>query len=130
MRVAAVQLNSGPDRARNLEAAGRHVAAAAADGARLVVSCLDQAARAELEAVTEGRPDIQILEEEPSPAVVAACDCFVSLHCADALGLGIAEAMWLGKPVIALNAATYWHALRECGITNKVQGFGRLLAEF
>ncbi|HZY86806.1 MAG TPA: carbon-nitrogen hydrolase family protein [Gemmataceae bacterium] len=37
MRVAAVQLNSGPERGRNLAAAGRLVAAAAADGARLVV---------------------------------------------------------------------------------------------
>ncbi len=37
---------------------------------------------------------------------------------------------WLGKPVVALNAATYWHALRQCGIEDKVRGFGRLLAEF
>ena len=37
MRVAAVQLSSTPDRDRNLEAADRHVRAAAADGARLVV---------------------------------------------------------------------------------------------
>ncbi len=37
---------------------------------------------------------------------------------------------WLGKPVVALNTATYWHALRQCGIEDKVQGFGRLLAEF
>ena len=36
----------------------------------------------------------------------------------------------LGKPVIALNTATYWHALRQCGIEDKVRGFGRLLAEF
>jgi maleate isomerase len=42
---------------------------------------------------------------------------------------GMAE-FWLGKPVVALNTATYWHALRECGIDDKVQGFGRLLAEF
>ena len=42
---------------------------------------------------------------------------------------GMAE-FWLGKPVIALNTATYWHALRQCGIGDKVQGFGRLLAEF
>jgi maleate isomerase len=41
-----------------------------------------------------------------------------------------AAEFWTGKPVIALNAATYWHALRETGITDKVQGFGRLLAEF
>ena len=37
---------------------------------------------------------------------------------------------WLGKPVIAVNTATYWHALRTCGINDKVQGFGRLLSEF
>lgn len=38
--------------------------------------------------------------------------------------------VWLGKPVIALNTATYWHALRQNGIADKVQGFGRLPAEF
>jgi maleate isomerase len=42
---------------------------------------------------------------------------------------GIAE-HWLGKPVIALNTASYWHALRANGIKDKVQGFGRLLLEF
>ncbi|GAB2679025.1 hypothetical protein Q4574_07240 [Aliiglaciecola sp. 3_MG-2023] len=36
----------------------------------------------------------------------------------------------LGKPVIAINTATYWHALRTFGITDKVTGFGRLLEEF
>lgn len=36
---------------------------------------------------------------------------------------------WLGKPVIAINTATYWHALRACGITDKVYGLGRLLEE-
>jgi maleate isomerase len=38
--------------------------------------------------------------------------------------------MWLGKPVIAINAATYWHALRANGITERVAGCGRLLKEF
>ncbi len=37
---------------------------------------------------------------------------------------------WLGKPVIAINTATYWHALRANGINDKVQGFGRLLSDF
>ena len=37
---------------------------------------------------------------------------------------------WLGKPVIAINTATYWHALRKCGINDKIEGFGRLLADF
>lgn len=41
---------------------------------------------------------------------------------------GIAE-FWLGKPVIAINTATYWWALRQNGITDRVQGFGSLLAQ-
>ncbi|WP_410872053.1 arylmalonate decarboxylase [Nocardia sp. A7] len=35
----------------------------------------------------------------------------------------------LGKPVIAINAATLWHALREHGLDDRVQGAGRLLRE-
>ncbi len=35
----------------------------------------------------------------------------------------------LGKPVIAINTATYWHALRTIGINDKLDGFGRLLKE-
>jgi maleate isomerase len=34
-----------------------------------------------------------------------------------------------GKPVIAINTATYWHALRACGIDDRIEGLGRLLAE-
>jgi maleate isomerase len=37
---------------------------------------------------------------------------------------------WLGKPVIAVNTATYWHALRSAGITDRVEGCGRLLSDF
>ena len=37
---------------------------------------------------------------------------------------------FLGKPIIAVNTATYWHALRSVGINDKVVGYGRLLAEF
>jgi maleate isomerase len=36
---------------------------------------------------------------------------------------------WLGKPVIAINAATLWHALRACGISDRFAGFGSLLRE-
>jgi len=39
---------------------------------------------------------------------------------------GIAET-WLAKPVIAINTAIYWHALRESGITDRIGGFGTLL---
>jgi maleate isomerase len=36
---------------------------------------------------------------------------------------------WLGKPVLAVNACTYWHALRTVGVDDKVDGFGSLLME-
>jgi len=37
---------------------------------------------------------------------------------------------WLGKPVLAINAVSYWDALRRCGIEDRVYGFGRILEEF
>jgi maleate isomerase len=36
---------------------------------------------------------------------------------------------WLGKPVLAINAATLWHALRTNGIPDQMRGFGSLLRE-
>ena len=36
---------------------------------------------------------------------------------------------WLDKPVIAINTATYWHALRTNGIADRIYGFGSLLVE-
>jgi maleate isomerase len=36
---------------------------------------------------------------------------------------------WLDKPVIAINTATYWYALRQFGIKDKIPGWGSLLAE-
>lgn len=35
----------------------------------------------------------------------------------------------LGKPVLAINTAIYWHALRAMGIADPVPGWGSLLAE-
>jgi maleate isomerase len=35
--------------------------------------------------------------------------------------------VWLQKPVLAINTAIYWHALRHSGIEDKVDGFGSLL---
>lgn len=42
---------------------------------------------------------------------------------------GAAET-WLGKPVIAINTATYWHALRANGIKDRIYGFGKLLEDW
>jgi maleate isomerase len=36
---------------------------------------------------------------------------------------------WLGKPVLAVNTCTYWHALRSLGIEDRIGGFGSLLIE-
>ncbi len=47
-----------------------------------------------------------------------------------AIRLAAAAEWWLGKPVIAINTATYWHALRANGINDRVDGFGRLMSEF
>jgi maleate isomerase len=42
---------------------------------------------------------------------------------------GLAE-FWLGKPVVAINTATYWWALRQNGIADQCPGFGSLLSRF
>jgi len=36
---------------------------------------------------------------------------------------------WLGKPVLAVNTCTYWHALRSSGVEDRIEGFGSLLME-
>ncbi|MEQ9124456.1 MAG: arylmalonate decarboxylase, partial [Alphaproteobacteria bacterium] len=37
---------------------------------------------------------------------------------------------WLDKPVLAINTATDWHALRMNGIEDRVRGFGSLLEDY
>jgi len=37
---------------------------------------------------------------------------------------------WFGKPVLAINAVSYWDALRRCGIEDRIYGCGRILEEF
>ena len=43
--------------------------------------------------------------------------------------LAASAEFWLDKPVIAINTATYWYALRDYGIKDKIYGWGSLLAE-
>ena len=66
-------------------------------------------------------------------AQVAASDCDVILQVGTALPvvalLAELEAAH-GKPIIACNAAVYWHALRTIGIPDPVPGFGQLLEQY
>jgi glycosyltransferase involved in cell wall biosynthesis len=52
-----------------------------------------------------GREDIHVIDRSLSSAelsgLMAACDCYASLHRAEGFGLTMAEAMAIGKPVIA-----------------------------
>lgn len=79
------------------------------EGPRLFVKSINgdrrRDALARLHEAAAGRSDIRIhdgyLEPGKKDALVAACDCYVSLHRSEGLGLTMAEAMSFGKPVIA-----------------------------
>ncbi|MGH2871553.1 MAG: glycosyltransferase family 4 protein, partial [Solirubrobacteraceae bacterium] len=79
------------------------------DGARLIVKCInserDLAYHERVLAGVGERHDIKLIDGYMSPtdnrSLSVACDCYVSLHRAEGFGLGMAEAMWNGKPVIA-----------------------------
>lgn len=45
----------------------------------------------------------EVLTRERSYGLIEACDCYVSLHRSEGLGLTMAEAMLMSKPVIATN---------------------------
>ena len=58
-----------------------------------------------LRAAVGNRRDVRIVDtyysDEEKNALLGACDCYVSLHRSEGLGLTMAEAMALGKPVVA-----------------------------
>ncbi len=63
---------------------------------------------------------------EVSEGVDAVIQCGTNLAYAKVAAM--AE-FWLEKPVIAINTATYWHALRSMGIPDRIEGFGTLLSK-
>jgi hypothetical protein len=81
----------------------------AGEGASLVIKCMNDESDPEnhdrLRLAARSHPDIHIIDEyvsvERKDAMLASCDCYVSLHRAEGFGLPLAEAMYHGKPVIA-----------------------------
>ena len=37
---------------------------------------------------------------------------------------------WLNKPVIAINTATYWYAMRDNNMDDVIDGFGSLMTDY
>ena len=61
------------------------------------------------------------------PSIEALVQVGTNLACARVAAAG---EFWLDKPVIAINTATYWWALRSNGIMDQKDGFGSLLRDF
>lgn len=78
-------------------------------GACLVIRSIngdrDPQGRRRIESAAAGRQDVRVIDRYVSPgtknAMLAYCDCYVSLHRAEGFGHSLAEAMLLAKPVIA-----------------------------
>lgn len=65
--------------------------------------------------------------ELDDPSIEALVQVGTNLACARVAAM--AE-FWLDKPVIAINTATYWWALRSNGIMDQMDGFGSLMRDF
>lgn len=68
-----------------------------------------------------------VLRDLDGPEVEAIVQVGTNLSMLD---LCAAAERVLGKPVISINAATWWHGLRAIGVEDRVWGKGRLLEEF
>jgi glycosyltransferase involved in cell wall biosynthesis len=79
------------------------------DGARLLLKTSGGADRPDqlerIRLAAGGRDDVEIVDEFVSEAerdaLIAGCDCYVSLHRAEGFGLTLAEAMAAARPVVA-----------------------------
>lgn len=79
------------------------------EGPRLIVKSINGDFKPERLAAVEkaaaGHPDVHVVDRFLSGTekngLMASCDCYVSLHRAEGFGLTMAEAMVVGKPVIA-----------------------------
>ena len=63
------------------------------------------------------------IDTATAEAIFISCTNFAGVE-----EIGVIESE-RGKPMITSNLATFWHCLRLAGINDKIEGFGRLLAE-
>jgi glycosyltransferase involved in cell wall biosynthesis len=79
------------------------------EGAALAIKCINHERRPEAHAqlleAAASHPDVHVIDRHvpraEKDAMIAACDCYASLHRAEGFGISMAEAMLLGKPVVA-----------------------------
>jgi len=79
------------------------------DGTALVLKCInpgfDPAGHRRVQQAVEGREDVVLIDDYLDPVekdrMMRSCDCYVSPHRSEGLGLTVAEAMFHCKPVIA-----------------------------
>ncbi|MGH9387236.1 MAG: glycosyltransferase [Vicinamibacterales bacterium] len=79
------------------------------EGPVLMLKCINGHLRTaqldHLRSLTKDRSDIRIVDDyytsQQKDALLCRCDCYVSLHRSEGLGLSMAESMAAGKPVIA-----------------------------
>jgi maleate isomerase len=79
--------------------------------------------------IAQIRPEriIETIKSLDGADVDAIVQVGTNLSC---IRIAAAAELLLGKPVVAINTATYWHALRANRIGDRIYGFGRLLEEF
>jgi glycosyltransferase involved in cell wall biosynthesis len=108
--LASFDYNSVLERKNPLGAVRAFAASGAAErGASLVLKSIGAAdrpdAQEQVAAEAAAVPGVQlfdrVLSDRDQAALLRACDCYLSLHRSEGFGLPLAEAMLLGKPVIA-----------------------------
>lgn len=70
----------------------------------------------------------EFLDHEASTGLMSVCDAFVSLHRSEGFGLGMAEAMYLGKPVIATGYSgnlDFMTPVNSCLVRHRLVPVGR-----
>ncbi len=78
-------------------------------------------------AIAEIRPEAlrPVLKELDGDDIDAIVQCGTNLSM---IRLADDAEGWLGKPVIAINTATLWHAYRQNGLDDRIYGFGSLMS--